>query len=123
MRFLCFFLFLIFCSCKNREMTDLLIESDFIKIESACVFDTLHYNVKVMNLGTSEIHIDTLVTSCECVSIEKGVKLLKPNQMDSVKIRFVAETSGYVSRGFSIKYNKKVKNVIIEGYVRNTKEE
>ena len=123
MKFLCFSLFLIFCSCKNKETVDLLIENDFFKIENVCIFDTLYYNVKVMNLSTAEIHIDTLVASCECVSIEKGIKLLKANQIDSVKVRFVAETSGYISRGFSIKYNKKVKNVIIEGYVRNTNEE
>lgn len=119
MRFLYFLIVLVCCSCQSKRYADLLIENDFIEIENARVFDTLFYDVKIMNLSSSEIQIDKLMTSCECVFVEKTVERLRPNQIDSIRIRFIPESEGYISRGFSIKYNKKVKNVIIEGYVKS----
>lgn len=122
MRNLCFSFILLCYSCQSKQSTDLLIENDFIKIENARVFDTLYYDVRIRNLSSTEIKIDKLMTSCECVSVEKGIERLKPNQIDSIRVRFITESAGYISRGFSIKYNKKVKNIIIEGYVKSVDE-
>ena len=82
------------------------------------VNDTVHYNVYIRNLTSADICIDTIMTSCECVKLVNRIHLLKHGTRDSIKVQFVPDSEGYISRGLSLRYNGIVENVIIEGYVQ-----
>lgn len=110
---------LFFYSCKGNNDMGLSVKDEYYYLDKIEIGDTIDLNVLLENQSSDIIHIDTILVSCECVEILTDFKCLKPMSQDTLKVRFLPLQPGFISRGFSIRYNRTVKDVIIEGYVES----
>lgn len=110
---------LVGCSTKNDNCV--YIDDSIINIDSLNINEVLNKSIAVENKSADTINIDTIVTSCECVSILKKVHRLLPYQKDSIVFTFNVDQAGYISRGLSIKIGNEITSIILEGEVINQK--
>lgn len=120
MRCLILLVVLLLYSCKEIGEVDLFIKDEYYYLDKISVGDTVCLNVLLENRSSNVLHIDTIMVSCECVKTLTDIRFLNPMEQESLKVQFVPLQAGYVSRGLSIRYNKRVKDIIIEGDVKDS---
>lgn len=118
-----FIILLLSClvGCSTKTDNCVYIDDSIINIDSLNINEVLNKSIAVENKSADTINIDTIVTSCECVSILKKVYRLLPYQKDSIVFTFNVDQAGYISRGLSIKIGNEITSIIVEGEVINQK--
>jgi Protein of unknown function (DUF1573) len=72
---------------------------------------TLHKDFVIRNVGTEDLDIERVSTTCGCTVAEEPPKLVKPGQSAVLKIKFETRTySGRVERKILVQSNDPVKN-------------
>jgi Protein of unknown function (DUF1573) len=81
---------------------------DFGKVLSQ---KTLHKDFVIRNVGTEDLDIERVSTTCGCTVAEEPPKVVKPGQSAILKIKFETRTySGRVERKILVQSNDPVKN-------------
>lgn len=112
-------IFLVVCCLKscdtNKEVS--LVENNIIAFDSLNISDSLIKSVVLENRTADTIVVDTITTSCECITLLRKIDNLSPFGKDSIIFEFVPNKLGYVSRGLCIQLNDEFIDIIIEGLI------
>lgn len=112
-------LFIITISCIKQNTNYIQIKDEYIDFKTLKHDSFLIKTIYIKNLYSDTIHIDTITTSCECVTMIRKIKKISPNQKDSIIFKFKSEETGYISRGLSILFKDRQEpfQIIIEGEI------
>lgn len=119
MRFALIILFVITLGYNQKPKDILWIDKQIITFDQLKTNERFNISIKIKNITSDTIHIDRIITSCECVTIDQYPDKISPNQYDSIPFTFVTDKTGFVSRGFSIftREQQRPIHILIEGDV------
>lgn len=109
---LCFFL-LLFYNCDTSKSSPIRPEDQHINFGYLKVNEEFKYTLVLQNPSKDTLFIDTLTTSCECVTLERKIRFISPVQKDSISFSFLSKEEGYITRGLAILFQNDQEPVII----------
>ena len=83
--------------------------------------DTVHVSFSMFNDNSMTYHIQDIIPSCDCVSVEIESSVIAPGRKNNIRIQFVADSVGTTfSKYVDIFYVEKEKpeRLIVYGYMR-----
>jgi lipoprotein len=112
-------IFIITISCIKQNTNYIQINEEYIDFKTLKRDSSLIKTIYIKNTYPDTIHVDTITTSCECVTMIRKIKKIPPHQKDSIIFKFKAEETGYISRGLSILFKDRQEpfQIIIEGEI------
>jgi hypothetical protein len=113
---ICSLLFLSSCSTKEFEFDIKYPKNIQVKKDS-----TLIFYVKIINSNNKKLLFTNIKTSCQCVILSKRELLIKPKEVDSIKIKLFGSTLGKSVESLILTNEnlKKFRNIRLEYEVKN----
>ena len=69
--------------------------------------DDAQYYIKFKNIGNVDLELIDVQTDCGCTIVDWGNSLVKPNQWDSILVKYDTHSTGTIDRQISILTNTK----------------
>lgn len=103
--------------CNSIRSDTLFVKENIINFDSLDISESITKTIILENRSSDTIRIDTITTSCECVTLLRKINDLLPFQKDSIILKFTPNNVGYISRGLCIQVDDEFIDIIVEGLI------